>query len=123
MSNSDQETIIFRQDRHKSYYEEHAAQTNDFVYPDNDLTDEEIHFTRDDILDVLSSLCRFDVTDFRLVRQKLRTPSISLSDLGQMLGMSKEAIDKRIAVIINTSPAWEPVLRNIPMKGGKIKKG
>ena len=108
----------FNEDKYEAAFKSAAV---GFEYP-VEIADADRRYTRDDLLDILASFCRLDITDFKLVRQKLRAPHISYSDLGQLLGMSKEAVDKRIRKICSYSEAWRPVLRNIPMKGGRTKE-
>ena len=110
--------MTFNEDKYEMAFKSAAI---GFEYPE-EAAEIDRKYTKDDLLDVLASFCRLDITDFKLVRQKLRTPHISYSDLGVLLGMSKEAIDKRIRKICSYSEAWRPVLRNIPMKGGRTKE-
>ena len=110
--------MTFNEDKYEMAFKAAAVP---FEYP-KEIEESEKLYTRDDLLDILSSFCRLDVIDFRLVRQKLRTPHISYSDLGLLLGMTKEGVDKRIKKICSYSEAWMPVLRNVPMKGGRTKE-
>ena len=71
----------------------------------------------------------------QIICHKITKPNISLSDIGDMFGMSKQAIAKHIEKICEFLPVFTNILRNrqefnkwrkaheVAQKAGKLKRG
>lgn len=106
----------YAENRLDMQFDSYAMEHNDFEYPE---IPEDPEYTRSDLLEVIGMFCKLNIDQFKLVQLRFRRPMASFSELGRELGISKQAVDKRIARICEGAPLWRDVLRIVPKRGGK----
>lgn len=81
-----------------------------------EIQEEPLAYTVSQMIEVIRLLIELDDPRIRtILKLKLSDPDISLSEIGEKYGVSKQAIDKDIKLAVAFCPALEVVLCNRPL--------